>query len=172
MMKKSRMLMVALLLIFCGSVSLNAQNEKFKALFLYNFIKNIEWPTAYQQGELTIGVLGNSSIAKELETIAATQKAGNQNMKVIVFSKVEEVVNCHLLYVTAGKSNLIPPLLSKIAGNNTLVVSDTKGAIQQGSAINFILDGDKLKFEISKLHIEQKGLKVSASLLNLGVQIN
>jgi hypothetical protein len=171
-MKKRRMLIVTLLFIFCGSASLNAQNEKFKALFLYNFIKNVEWPAAYQQGELTIGVLGNNPIAKELETITATQKAGNQSMKVKVFTSVEQVGNCHLIYVSPGKSSLVPQLMTKIGGNNTLVVSDGKGAIQQGSAINFILDGDKLKFEICKQHIEQKGLKVSASLLNLGVQVN
>jgi len=172
MMKKKRMLIVTLLFIFCGSVSVNAQNEKFKALFLYNFIKNVEWPAAYQQGELTIGVLGNTPIIRELETITATQKAGNQSIKVKVFSKVEDVINCHLIYVAPNKASTIPQLMSKIGGNSTLVVSDSKGAIQLGSSINFIFDGDKLKFEISKQHIEQKGLKVSASLLNLGVQVN
>lgn len=172
MMKKKKMLIVTLLFLLCSGVSMNAQNEKFKALFLYNFIKNIEWPSAYQQGELTIGVLGNSSIAKELETIAATQKAGNQNMKVKVFSSVDEIGNCHLIYVTPNKSNMVSQLAAKVGGNSTLIVSDGKGAIQQGSAINFILDGDKLKFEISRQHIELKGLKVSASLVNLGIQIN
>lgn len=171
-MKKRRMLIFTVLLICVSSVSVKAQNEKFKALFLYNFIKNIEWPSAYQQGDLTIGVLGNNPIAKELETIASTQKAGSQSMKVVVFSSAENVSNCHLLYVSPNKSSQIPQLITKLGSNSTLIVSDSKGAIQQGSAINFILDGDKLKFEICKQHIEQKGLKVSISLLNLGIQVN
>jgi hypothetical protein len=62
-------------------------------------------------------------------------------------------------------------LLSKTNGNATLIVSDNRGGIQQGAGINFIMDGDKLKFEICRQHIEQKGLKVSASLLNLGITV-
>jgi hypothetical protein len=171
-MKKNRILTTMLLLFFLGSLNLNAQNEKFKALFLYNFIKNIEWPESYKQGDLMIGVLGNSPIAKELETIASTQKNGSQSMKVKVFSNADEAVKCHLIFVASSKSGAISQLITKISSNNTLVISDTKGGIQQGAAINFLTDGDKLKFEISKSRIEQKGLKVSASLLNLGIQTN
>lgn len=160
------------MMLFLCSLSLNAQNEKFKALFLYNFIKNIEWPPAYTQGDLIIGVLGSSPITKELETISSTQKAGNQTMKVKIYSSLEEIKNCHVIYVSPNKAGLIPQLLAKLSASNTLVVSDNKGGIQQGAGINFILDGDKLKFEISKQRIEQKGLKVSTSLLNLGTAVN
>lgn len=169
---KKRMILTTLLMLFLSGIALKAQNEKFKALFLYNFIKNVEWPQSYKQGDLIIGVLGSNPITKELETISSTQRAGNQTMKVKVFSSVEEISNCHLIYVAPNKGSVIPQLLTKLNGSSTLVVSDSKGGIQQGSGINFITDGDKLKFEIKKQHIEMKGLKVSASLLNLGVVIN
>jgi len=171
-MKKKRRIITTLLLLILGSCALNAQNEKFKALFLYNFIKNVEWPQAYQQGDLIIGILGSNSITKELETITSTQRAGSQTMKVKVFSNVEEIGNCHILYISPNKGLLIPQLLTKFSGNSTLIVSDSKGGIQLGASINFIMDGDKLKFEINRQHIEQKGLKVSASLLNLGIAVN
>lgn len=85
-MKNRRMIITTLLFLFVSSIATNAQNEKFKALFLYNFIKNIEWPQAYKQGDMIIGVMGNTPIIKELETITSSQKAGNQMMKVKVFS--------------------------------------------------------------------------------------
>lgn len=170
-MKKIKIIAM-MLLLFSGLVNLSAQNEKFKALFVYNFIKNVEWPPASKQGDLVIGVLGSNPISKELETITSTQKAGNQNMKVKVFASVDEVSNCHLIYVSPNKTALIPQLITKIHGSSTLIISDGRGAIQQGSGINFILDGDKLKFEIKKQNIEQRGLKVSASLLNLGIEVN
>lgn len=171
-MKKKWMIMSMLLMLFLGSLTLKAQNEKFKALFLYNFIKNVEWPQSYKQGDLIIGVLGNNPIIKELETISSTQRAGSQSMKVKVFSSVEEINNCHILYIAPGKAAAIPQLLAKLNGSSTLIVSDSKGGIQQGSGINFIMDGDKLKFEIKRQHIEVKGLKVSTSLLNLGIVVN
>jgi hypothetical protein len=170
-MKKKKMILTVLTLLLLG-VSMNAQNEKFKALFLYNFIKDIEWPAAYTQGDLVIGILGNNPIQKDLENISANQKAGNQTIKVKTFSGVDEIRNCHVVYISPGKAALIGPALAKLNGSNTLIVSDTKGGIQLGAGINFITDGEKLKFEISKSHIEQKGLKVSIRLLNLGTVIN
>lgn len=171
-MKKKRKLLAMLFILFSCSLSVNAQNEKFKALFLYNFIKNVEWPSAYTQGDLIIGVLGNNAITKELETVASSQKAGNQSMKVKTFASVEEIKNCHVIYVCPNKSNQISQLTAKLSGAKTLIVTDSREGIQQGAGINFITDGDKLKFEISKQHIEQRGLKVSASLLNLGIAVN
>lgn len=160
------------MLLFIGSSVMKAQNEKFKALFLYNFIKNVEWPASYKQGDIIIGVFGNNPIIKELETITSTQKSGNQSMKVKLISNLEEVTDCHLIYVSPSKGSSVANLMTKVNGNSTLVVSDTRNGIQQGSAINFLVDGDKLKFEISKSHIEQKGLKVSTALLTLGIQVN
>lgn len=171
-MKKKKTILTAFILLFLCDVSVNAQNEKFKALFLYNFIKNIEWPPAHTQGDLIIGVLGNNPIQKDLENISATQKAGNQAIKVKILSGVDEIRNCHVVYISPGKAAMIGQVLAKLNGSNTLIVTDAKGGIQQGAGINFVTDGEKLKFEISKSHIEQKGLKVSASLLNLGTVVN
>lgn len=169
---KSRKIIPMLLFLFLGNFTLIAQNEKFKALFLYNFIKNVEWPQASNQNDLIIGVLGNSPIAKELETITISQRSSGQPLKVKVFSGLDEITDCQLIYVSPNKAGIIPQLIAKTNGNHILIISDSKGGIQQGSGINFIMDGDKLKFEICKHNIEQKGLKVSTNLLNLGVKVN
>ena len=44
-MKKSALVILGLLAL---SVTARAQDEKFKALFMYNFTKYIEWPQAKQ----------------------------------------------------------------------------------------------------------------------------
>jgi hypothetical protein len=169
---KSRTIIPMLLFLFLGNLTVHAQNEKFKALFLYNFIKNIEWPQTSNKEALVIGVLGNSPISKELEAITASQRISGQPMKVKVCSGIEEMSDCHLVYVSPNKAGVISQLNAKTGGNHILIISDSKGGIQQGSGINFIMDGDKLKFEICKHNIEQKGLKVSTNLLNLGIIVN
>lgn len=171
-MRKSTISFAVLLMILFSSASLYAQNEKFKALYIYNFLKYIEWPESYKSGDIVIGVVGSSSIIKELETIASAQKVGNQNLKIKLFTGSDDIDDCHLLYIPPSKGSAIPQIITKMATHNTLLVSDTKGGIQLGTAINFIMDGDKLKFEICKSHIEKKGLKVGGALLNLGIQSN
>lgn len=163
------------LLLFLGFIGLSntdAQNEKFKALFMYNFTKYIEWPAIQRQGNFVIGVLGNSAITPELETIAGKQKVGSQNIVVKTFATVDKVENCQILYLPASKSSQIGQVVAKLSGNSTLIVADKSGLALQGAGINYVMDGDKLKYEINKKNIESRGLTVSNSLLSLGIIVS
>ncbi len=164
-----------LLLLYLGIIgwnTLNAQNEKFKALFLYNFTKYIEWPANLRQGDFVVGVFGNPSLALELQTIATKQKVGSQNIIIKAINSVDEIENCHVLYVGHGKCSAITTVLSKLNGKNTLLITDKEGMALQGAGINYIMDGDRLKYEVNRGNIEKKGLVVSSSLLALGVTVS
>ena len=168
-MKKSLILIICLCIIVLHSA--NAQNEKFKALFLYNFTKYIEWPAKLRQGDFVIGVLGNPTLAIELQTIAGKQKVGSQNIVIKNFNSADDLDNCHVLYLGHSKSNLISNILTKLNGKNTLLITDKEGMALQGAGINYIMDGDRLKYEVNRPNIEKKGLVVSNALLALGVAV-
>ena len=169
-MKKFVVLVFYLIIMVWHSAS--AQNEKFKALFMYNFTKYIEWPANSRQGDFIIGVVGNPSLAVELQTIASKQKVGVQNIVVRNFNSVDEIDYCHIIYLGHSKSNLFGSLLSKVNGKNTLIITDKEGLALQGAGINYIMDGDRLKYEVNRTNIERKGLVVSNSLLALGVAVS
>lgn len=166
-----RRMIGVVLFVFLGSMIMNAQNEKVKALFIYNFIKNVEWPQNNTQGDLIVGVLGSNAMKGELESLTSTQRVGNQAIKVKVFSTPDEVANCHVLYVSPGKSGQIANLSSKLNNQSTLIISDGRNGIAQGAGINFTINDDKLKFEISKNRIEQHGMKVSSNLVKMGIEV-
>jgi len=53
-----------------------------------------------------------------------------------------------------------------------LVISNKKGAINLGSGINFVVSSDgKLKFEIKKSNILNKGIKINSSIDKLAIKI-
>ena len=163
------------LILFMGIIGwheVNAQNEKFKALFLYNFTKYIEWPASQRQGDFIIGVIGSSPLAKELETIAGKQKVGSQNIVVKVFASVDAIENCQIVYLPTNKSSQIGAVVAKLSGKATLIISDKEGLALQGAGINYISDGDKLKYEVNRGTIEKKGLSVSNALLSLGIAVS
>ncbi len=166
-----RRMIGVVLFVFLGSMIMNAQNEKVKALFIYNFIKNVEWPQNNAQGDLIVGVLGSNAMKGELESLTSTQRVGNQAIKVKTFSSPDEVTNCHVLYVSPGKSGQIANLSSKLNNQSTLIISDGRNGIAQGAGINFTINDDKLKFEISKNRIEQHGMKVSSNLVKMGIEV-
>jgi hypothetical protein len=150
----------------------HAQSEKFKALFMYNFTKYIEWPATVRQGDFIIAVLGNSPMTKELEIIAGKQKVGAQNILVKTFNSIDDINYCHILYVPTSKSSSIAQIIEKLSGKSILIITDKEGLATQGACINYVSDGDRIKYELNKKNIEKRGMIVNSALVTLGILVN
>lgn len=160
---------VFLLLISLVTSTGFTQSEKFKALFVYNFTKNIDWTAAYKQGDFVIGVYGNSPMIAELIKIANKKKTGNQTIVIKKYSAPHEIHKCHILYLPRNKSSRLPTLQQSLSGKPTLIISDKEGL--KGADINFLDQNRSLEFEINPAQIRRKGLKVGSSLVSLGIVI-
>ncbi len=145
---------------------------KIRAMFLYNFTKNIEWPKSYKQGNFIIGILGTSTLKDELQTIVASKKVGNvQDFEILQFSSTSDIKKCHILYVTSENSAMMKPAQAKIKGKSTLLITEKAGMAKQGAAINFIVVDNKQKFELNKANAEKYDLKVSNNLTSLAILV-
>jgi len=164
-------LIVLIILFAVFRITGYGQDEKFKALFMYNFTKNIDWPSGMKSGNFVIGVLGESPIAKEMKIIGAKKKIGNQPLVVVNYKSYAEIGDCHILFVSTGKSKDLGAVIAKISGKNVLVITEKEGSVQAGAGINYVKDGNKIKFEINQKNIEKYGLKVASSLIQLGVAV-
>lgn len=166
-----KVIILVLYLGFLGSFA-QAQNEKFKALFMFNFTKYVEWPAAMKTGNFVVGVLGNSPISDELKVIASKQKVGSQTMVIKVFNNVNDIEGCNMLYIPANKSDLLADVMAKSSGKSMLIITDKGGLAAKGACINFVLDGSKLRYEISKSNLDTRGLGANSSLFSLGIPVN
>ncbi len=147
------------------------QDAMFKALFMYNFTKYIDWPSSYKSGDFVIGVLGNNAIISELHQIAKRKSTGNQPIRVKKFSSVENITKCHILYIPPNRSANLGAALKKLKNKPTLIITDQKGLTTRGACINYVKINGNQKFEISKQNIERRGLKVSSFLMNLAIRV-
>lgn len=142
---------------------------KYKAMFTLNFIRYIGWPDASKQGDFVVGIVRESDIAEKVISQTAGKTFYNQNIVVKEFKSVEEITDCQVLYFSSrlnfGKNAAL--VKQKLMGKNSLIVTETEGAIDDGSMINFVIRDDKLKFEISSANAEVFGLKFSSSLTSL-----
>lgn len=154
-----------LLLLTCCLSTLKAQNEKFKALFIYNFTKYIEWPGA--DPEFTIGIVGNSLIADELSIIAQKMKVGSKPIVIKKFSQASAVARCQMVYVPQQMSGSLKEMSQRLSGQAILIISDGQSSLSN-SGINFIEIEGKQKFEISKQYMSLHHLNVSSALYSLG----
>jgi len=151
-----------------------AQDDKYKALFIYNFTKHIEWPAADKSDDFVIGVVNSNGIYDKMVEICTGKKVGNQDIVIQKFKSTDEVTKCHILFVaqsSSGGSNF-ETILAKTSGTSTLLVTERPGLAKKGSIINFVVQDEKLKFELNKSALAKNNLKVSSYLENLAVLVN
>ena len=163
-----------IIVLFCfGNVAMAQTTEQeadLKAVFLYNFTKYIDWDDA-ANNDFIIGVLGNSAIERPITEIAKTNTVNNKNIVVKHFIRPEDISGCNILFIPYGTVYPISSILEK-TGKGVLTVSEKPGLGKQGTAFNFVVINDKLKFEANLKAISDAGLKASSQLLKLAIIIN
>jgi len=161
------------ILILGSSLVINAQNlDDFKARYIINFANQTEWPTSYKTGDFIIGVLGTSPVTKSLQGFSANQKVGSQPIKVVLFSNVNTITKCNVLFVPSSQSKNLSKVLNKIGSGSTLIVTDKEGLAKQGAMLNFVLVNNKLNFEANKNNLSKNSLKITAYLEKLAILVN
>lgn len=166
------------ILMLCCALSpgkVKAQDVDYKAytLFVYNFMKYVEWPEAQSKGDFVVAVLGDSPISKELTVLAATKKLKGRNIVIKKCSTPEETAGCHLLYISPSKSSIVKTLKDQTKDKPVLIVGEREGLAKKGAGLSFVtLEEDELKFDINKKEIETHQLKISSSLISLGIVVN
>ena len=170
-MRKSHLMGLGLFLILMLPSRLLAQDEMFKALFMYNFSKEIGWPESYNKGDFVIGILGSNPITSELEKIAQKKKVGQQNIRIVEFSKVDNITKCHFLYIPDNKSNEFDAVRQKLEGQPTVILTDKQGYAKKGAGINYVKIDGKQKFEINTKTLAGSGLNYTTFLTSLGIVV-
>ena len=163
MVKKHLVLVFCMLLL---STTMFSQETKFKALFMYNFTKYLEWPDERLSGEFVM-----SDITQELEIIAGKKKVGSQAIVVKEINSLSEISSCHILYVPENKSSKIEEILSNCPGKGTVLITDKPGLGSTISCLNYVKVDGKLSFEINKTNLEKQGIIINSGFLSLGIVI-
>lgn len=148
-------------------------NAKIKAVFIYNFTKYIEWPSDHKGEEFTIAILGNNkALFDELNKMSQIKKIANQTFSIVSYSSLSEVKVPHILYIPSDRTEALVRAVERLRGKSTLIVTEKAGMAKKGAGINFVVVGNRQKFELNKSNVEKHNLKVASTLENLAVLVN
>ena len=147
------------------------QDYKFHSIFFFNFAKYTQWPPAYRNGDFVIGVLGDSKVMGPLQEMAKERQVNSQRIVVKNFASVQDIGWCHILFLPFDQSSQLDPVLAKVDGSPTMVVTEKPGLGRQGSTINFVLVNGRWQFELNRSAAESAQLKVANELVRLAIQI-
>ena len=92
-------------------------------------------------------------------------------MVVRIYSKPEEIGACNVLFIPGHIPYSLPSILER-TGKGILTISEEAGFARQGSALNFVVINDKLKFEANLKSIYSAGLRAGSQLLKLAIIID
>ncbi len=157
----------ALLFVIFQINNVEAQEEKYISLFLYNFTKHFDWPEEYKSGDFVIDIIGHESVFIKLKELTASKKVGSQDIVVRNYPDITTLGKCHILFVGHWQSRFLPQILDKISNRATLVVTEKEGLINEGSAINFIIKDGIIKFEFKKSNAQKYGLKYDPRIIEM-----
>jgi len=168
---RSRIGSIIIVLLVCSSWSV-AQEPKVQSVFIYNFMKYIEWPATYKTGDFVIGVLGDTPMFTELQIMARTKKYGTQTIKPIKFKTVNEISQCHILFIPKEQSGKLETAVTKTNNYNTLIITEDEGLAKKGATINFVMRDNRQKFELNKANLLKHNLQVNSKLESLAIMVN
>lgn len=146
---------------------------RLKAAFLFNFAKFVEWPTeafADARSPMVIGILGENPFGNDLEETIRDKTINDRPVVVKVFEQPSAVTNCHVLFIAASEKKPLPEIVETLRNATVLTVGETERFIESGGMINFVPEGNKIRFQINDEAARKAKLKISSKLLSLAVR--
>jgi YfiR/HmsC-like len=142
--------------------------SQVKVAFLYNFVKFVEWPGGTSdKGSFVICVLSDAPFSTTLEQAVKDKTVNGRALEVRRLKGLEEAIACRMVYLDSQASSRIASVPAAMQSAAVLTVGDGRGFLRQGGIIGFILQDNKVRFQINPDAAERAGLKISSKLLQL-----
>jgi hypothetical protein len=159
--------------------SLSAQTvrptaQQVQAAYLYNFGKFVKWPAlapANQSRDFTICVIGQDPLGSILQANLTNESISEKPVKIKRLAKPQDAAACHILFIGGAEENDLSTILAAIDDASVLTVSDMPDFAKRGGMIQFLLEGDRVRFEINLESAGKSHLVMASDLLNVAVSV-
>jgi YfiR/HmsC-like len=171
MVRAAVLVLSALLISACMDAEQSKPSEyQVKAAYIYNFGKFVKWPSATaasQAGSFTICVLGEDPFGTVLQSTLAGATLSGKPVSVKRIAKPQDAANCHILFLNTAEDRHLSEILASLGQASVLTVSDIPDFSKRGGMIQFVLIGDRIRFEINRTNAEGAGLVLTSDLLKV-----
>jgi hypothetical protein len=84
---------------------------------------------------------------------------------------VDQVADTHILFIGRSESSRLGQLIRLVQPKPVFIVTETAGALDAGSTLNFVISEGRVRFEISLPAAEKSGLTLSSRLLSVAQSV-
>jgi hypothetical protein len=147
----------------------------FKAAFVFNLTKFVQWPETTFAGARTpivLGIVGDDPFGGTLSRIVEGQVVQGRPVTIRRYRFGDDLRRCQVLFISPSDRPRVPQILASLQGASILTVSDTEGFLNAGGMMRLVMEGSRVRFFVNLDAVAQAKLQISARLLALARGVN
>jgi hypothetical protein len=142
-----------------------------KAEYLSNFGRFVKkWATRAQPAPdepFELCVLGQDPFGPTLDAAVKGEDINGAPIAAKRVTRPQDALGCRVLFIGSTEENQLPAILTALGTAPVLTVADIPDFVKRGGMIQFVLDGNRVKFEINNAAAQRAGLSLSSELLKV-----
>jgi hypothetical protein len=155
----------------CSALASSAQGtleNDVKAVFLYNFTKFIAWPApASAPDAFHICTIADQEFTRTLDRTIAGESVDGKPLVRTEPRSANDFRKCAILYIGPAQADRAAHLIAPVRDLPVLTVGEGRPFIDQGGSIAFVLENNRVRFDINMRALQRAGLKASSKLLRV-----
>lgn len=143
-----------------------------KAAYLYNFGKFARWPAdAPSAGTFNICILGRDPLGTTLDSMVKNESIDGKPVKIARLSAPEDATACRIVFVSDSEDRRLAAVLQVLGKAPVLTVSDMPQFTSRGGMIQFVREGERVRFEVNLEAAAPQKLTFSSELLRVAARV-
>jgi len=153
-----------------GAPEEHVDEYRAKATFLAAFPNFVEWPSdafPSEQAPLLLCVFGDFSFGTSLAERTRGTLIRGRRVEIRWARKERDLRTCQILFASRSEAKHYERVFKAVKGASVLTVGETPGFLASGGAIDFLVEQDRLQFEVNIVAATDAHLRISANMLAL-----
>lgn len=175
--RHARSTCAAMLAIVASVTAVAAQDSSLeyavKATYLYKLGPFVHWPDrafASPTSPFNICVVGRDPFGAQLDNVVRGEQLGSHPIAVHRLDVSSARSSCHVLYIS-GSMTAVVEAVKQAKGSPVLTVTEIDRAAGRPGIINFVIQGNRVRFEIDNQSASENDLVLSSKLLSLASSV-
>ncbi len=144
-----------------------------KAQFLYKLGPFIDWPAQAfvdATGPVNLCIAGPDPFGAALDRAISGQHIGDRPIALTRLAAPARGLACHILFI-GSDPRATAAVIALVRGTPVLTVTDGIRDPAAKGIINFVIQANRVRFEIDDLAAAENGLDISSKVLSLAVSV-
>ena len=166
-----RLLILATLLFGVRVEAQTATSEsQVKAMFVYNFLKFVEWPVdtfAGAKDPFVVLIIGEGATADATEHFLESKTIGERPLVVRRIRWDQSLTGVHAAFVVEPDARKLHHILDAAASAGVLTIGEGESFTTRGGVIALLVEDRRVRFDVDTAAAQTARLRVSSKLLAL-----